>query len=280
MDIENSIESTMNEIVAGADSASAGSSVSPSSASSAEPWRSRPQSWKADYEAHWAKLPPEVQQYIHEREKQALDGITKYKAVADKWDRTLQPYKQWIDALQLDPTDVVDRLARAHIILKYGDPTDKAKYAKELLDSYQLWDLVGQQPPPVNQELESVKQTVHALAREIQERAYRESLDQVNKFFSDPKNEFAGELQDDILKLLQRANGQLTLQEAYEQAMWLNPAVRAKLMQREIEKTATPARKGPVNVVPSSAPVTQTADESETIDDTLKSTLAVLKRRA
>lgn len=253
----------------------------------AEAWRSLPKAWKKEMESHWGKLPPEVMQYAHEREKQALDGIMQYKQGVDKWNSTMEPFKQWFDHYKIDPHDAFKRLASSHIVLKYGKPEDRRKWAQQLVQDYGLAEVLGgqagqpngQSPAPQdNEQLRQFQQELEHVKDTLYQAQLKENIAAVNKFFSDPANEYAADLQEDILRIFEQGSAS-TLQEAYEKAMWLNPTVRQKLMQKEIENATKPKRPGPSNVKSSSVAPAPTEDADESIDETLKATLNRIQSR-
>lgn len=251
-----------------------------------EAWRGMPKSWKKEMEKTWGVLPPEAQQYVHQREGEALNGIRQYKEVADKWQNTYTPYKQWFDHYKIDPHDAFGRLASTHIILKYGKPEDRQRYAQQLIKDYGLESFLGQQngqqpanvPPEVLEQVYGIRNEVEGLKAQQYERQVAEKRQQVISFFNDSKNEFAVELKDDIQQLLEKGEA-TTLEQAYERAMWLNPAVRERLMQRQIEAATKPQRKGPLNIKPSSVPASPTDGADESIDDTMRATLGKINSR-
>ena len=278
-------------------SATPAADVSPSAVSDAQPfvaapapnpWDSMPKSWRKEMEAKWAAFDPDSRKYIHEREKQALDGIVQYKSVADKWSKTMEPYKQWFDHYGIDPHDAFSRLATSHIVLKYGRPEDRAKWAQQLVQDYGLAEILngaatpqqGTSPaqPYATDEVYQLRNRLDGLQKQMYDAQLKENMAVVEKFFSDPTNEFAAELQEDILKLFEQGRAS-TLQEAYEQAMWLNPGVRQKLMQREVENAAKPKRPGPPNVKSSPVAPAPTEEVEDSIEETMKATLQRMKSR-
>ena len=123
-----------------------------------------------------------------------------------------------------------------------------------------------------------MEQRLNAVQETLYNQKLQENMKTVETFFADPKNEFAAELQDDILKQFEQGRAS-TLQEAYEQAMWLNPGVRQKLMSREVENATKPKRPGPPNVKSSSVAPTPTESGDESIEETMKATLQRMKSR-
>lgn len=260
-----------------------------------EPWEAMPKSWKKDYEPKWPTVDPEVRKYVHQREKEQLDGIMQYKTVADKWGNTVQPFQQWFDHYKVDPHEAFKRLANAHIVMKWGKPEDRKAYAQELVKDYELWDALGLQKPAtagangaqvaVPPEVEALKSRVDYITQSLQTEEYNRNLQKVQTFFADPKNEFAEELQPDILKIIQltrQAGQDISLEQAYEQAKWNSIPVRQKLFQRQLEEASKPGKGGTPNVKPSSAPANPTDGDGkdESLDDTLKATLSNIRKKA
>lgn len=256
----------------------------------AEAWRSMPKSWKKEMEQYWGTLPPQVMEFVHTREKQALDGIMQYKGVADQWNETMTPFQKWFDHYKIDPRDAFKRLATSHIVLKYGRPEDRARWAQQLIQDYGLAEVLGLGNAPqaqgtapahqvqVPEYAFQLEQRLNAIQEDLYNRSLKENIATVEKFFNDPANEFAAELQDDILKLFEKGAAS-TLQDAYEQARWLNPAVRDKILKREIENATKPPTRGPLNVRSSSVAPAPTEAADESIEDTMKATLHRIRTR-
>lgn len=250
-----------------------------------------PKSWKKDYEPKWGAIDPEIRQNIYEREKQALDGIMQYKSTADKWAKTMEPYKKWFDHYGIDPHEAFSRLATSHIILKYGKPEDRVKWAQQLAQDYGLADILngaaaGQrpeggspvQPNPQSEAVWQLEQRLDAVQKQMYDAQLKENMSAVEKFFSDPANKYAADLQEDILKMFEQGRAS-TLQEAYETAMWLNPSVRKKLMDAEIENATRPPSKAPPNVKSSSVAPAPTEEVEDSIEETMKATLQRMQSR-
>lgn len=232
-------------------------------------WDSMPLSWKKDYEKQWPTLPPELRQYIHQREDEQLKGISQYKQVADRWNQTFSPYEQVFKHYGLDPSEAFRKLADAHLVLKYGDPQQRSAFARQVIEDYNLGEFIQQNGQPLAAPVDPrFMSRLDSLESTIQEQRRTENMGKVEKFFSNPENEFAVEVSEDMMELLKVGAAQ-TLEQAYEKAIWNNPATRAKLLQREVEKVTTPKRPAPRNVRSSGVPPAPTGQQSQSIDDTL-----------
>jgi len=262
--------------------------AAPASPTPSNPWDTMPKSWKKDFESKWGTIDPDVRRNIHEREKQALDGIMQYKSAADKWAATMEPYKQWFDHYKIDPHDAFKRLATSHIILKYGRPEDRAKWAQQLVQDYGLADILKgaatdaqtgtAAQPQNNEDIWQIRQQLEAVQRDLYDRQIKDNMSAVEKFFADPANKYAAELQEDIQKLFEQGRAS-TLQEAYETAMWLNPSVRKKLMDEEIAAATRPTVKGPPNVKSSPVAPAPTEEVEDSIEETMRATLQRMQSR-
>lgn len=240
-----------------------------------EPWAQLPKSWKKELSSHWGPLPPEVKRYIHEREKQALEGILRYKNSYDpyaKLEERLKPlFAQWGGSLP----ELAERLINTHLTLLYGPAEQKQQLLNTLVRDYNLGALLqGGQPPsngqanPLQQELSAVRERLEMMERSMLQNAYKAAEEQVQKFLAQPDKEFASEVIKDMTRLLESGLAK-DLEDAYQQAIWSNPEVRAKLLEREVSKAAAPKAPPPRNVRASSTQPAQTRPQDEDMDATL-----------
>ena len=250
------------------------SSVASAPSPTPDPWVSMPKSWKQELAPHWEGLTPEVKQYVHTREKQALDGLMQYKQQASTWEEALTPFQPWLEQYKVDPREATVRMLNAHLVLTQGTPEQKRQVAQSLIKDYGLEELLqssggASQPDP----LDPVRQLLHPLAEKVsqlelqtaQERAAKTDAE-VNVFLSDAKNEFAKEVVPDMVRLL-RAGLASDLQSAYTQACRLNSEVAKKLFEREVQNVTKPARPAPTNVTSSPVPPAPTAKPERSIEE-------------
>lgn len=265
-----------------------------------------PRTWRAEAAAHWANLPPEVQAEIAKREEDIFKGIEGYKADAH-YGKTMQsvmaPYDNVMKQYNIDPVQQVAGLMNAHYTLALGTPEAKVNLLKSLITDYQIDTsaLFGQQPSDNNpytdpevlalrEEIASLKSTTSNLQNERLAQQRKEIDAEVGKFVADPANIYVKDLVNDMVQLL-NTNRVATVKDAYEQAMWLNPAVRAKEIARqqteqaakaakEAEEKAAAAKKATAANVRSSAKRGGAAAPVGSMDDTLAETLAAIQSRA
>jgi hypothetical protein len=238
-----------------------------------------PKSWRKEMEAHWTSTTPEVRKYVHEREQQAFRGIQQYARGNENWTKLVKPYEQVLqENPDIDPVEMMSGLARNHLILTRGTPEQKRQLFQAMQKHYGLDGAApasGQPQTPftpeqlafLNRTLGPVMQHTQASISEARQRQLAEATSSVDRFFSDPQNEFAEDVGQDMLEILKK--GQTTdLTEAYELAIMRNPEVKAKFLAKLASKAAPAAANPPaLNVKSSTTPATPSKPGS--IDDTM-----------
>lgn len=230
-----------------------------------------PKAWKREMEPHWQKLDPAVHEYIYNREEDVMRGINQYQTGYKSWNDTISPFQQVLNEYPgLNPVQLIQSLIQNHVALVKGSPQQKMEMIKSLHKHYGV-DFSPSPPPDPNdpltprlsayeQKLEAIQAQNNTLAQTLmgfqnsqREAALQAKTQEVSSFFSDPKNEFATDLEADILNLLQKG-AVATLQEAYEMAQWTNPVVRAKLLAKQQATLPTPPKPAPKNLSDSGEP--------------------------
>lgn len=267
----------------------------------AEPQLAPPKTWRPEAAAKWQALPPEVQREVLKREDDIFRGIESYKADAEigkSVQRILSPYMPMLQAAGLSPLDQVDGLMKAHHLLATGTPEQKSLLFQRLAQDYgvSLENLSGE-PSFVDPQVAALQSQLAGLQSRLMEREAREAdaarqalQEELNTFASDPAHQYFDEVAGDIAALL-RAGAASSLADAYEKAVWANPATRAKEQARltaesEASKAAEAKRKieearkaSSVNVTTRPKAVSAAAPVGS-IDDTLNATLAAIRSRA
>lgn len=230
-------------------------------------------------------------------------GIETYKADATEgkaFKDVFQPYESILQQAGINKVELVRNFAQAHHTLSLGRPEEKEAMFIHLAKSYgidlaQIGGKIAEAPfiDPAVKDLQSHLQRVESQTLELANARRQEALQakqaEVNAFFDDPKNEYAKDVVDDIAALV-RADPKLTLAQAYEKAIWMNPTVRQKQLdaqtQRKIEETrlanlekANAAKKAAgANVTTRSKTGSPTAPLGS-MEDTMKATLAEIQSR-
>ena len=262
-----------------------------------------PKTWRAEALAKWETLPTEVQREVLKREEDIFKGLESYKADAQigrSLNQVLSPYMPMLQQAGVNPLQQIESLMQAHHGLATGTPEQKQRFFSELARAYNVplsADLPGEESPFVDPQVAALQKEIAALksktsAREQQEAAtVRATLQkEIDSFAADPKNVYFDEVATDIAALLKSGTAS-TLAEAYEKAIWLNPATRAKEQSRltaeteakvkaEAEAKAAAAKKATAANVRSSPKSASAAAPLGSIDDTLSAALNSIRSRA
>lgn len=190
-----------------------------------------PESWAKDKAALFVKANPELQAYIRQREEQISRGFARYSGLAEFAQHAeangntlrdvLVEVQQIEHAFETDPAGTLMALARRFNISNEqiaatlnGQPVQSAAPAQRVLP----------QAPHVDVE------------RLVDSRlAQRQTEQEVASFFADPANKHAETVAGPMAALL-RADRNLSIKDAYEQAVWAHPQVRAELLKEQTAK--------------------------------------------
>lgn len=264
-----------------------------------------PKTWRPALAEKWATLDPEIKAEVQRREEAMFQGIEGYKADAAQgkiFKQVMAPYEAVLAQHNIDPAQQISGLMRAHHTLALGHPQEKVALFRQLAQDYNV-DLdaltvaldPAQQPftdPAVaalQKELQTVKSHLSAQQAAQAEAKRAELSTEIDRFAADKSNVYFDEVANDMAALLQ-SGAAATLKEAYEKAIWVNPAVRQKELTRQQTESAAKAaaeakakldkaRKATsanVSSSPRSASVTAPVGS---MDDTLKEQLAAIRGR-
>jgi hypothetical protein len=248
--------------------------VEPSPLTSSTTGKPLPKAWKKEMEAHWAKLSPEVHEYVYTREGDVSRGIQGYKTGHDAWNSVIGPHQEVLQQYpDVNPVSLLQNLMQSHLTLVQGNAEQKRTIAKQLLEAYGI-DLTDPQPgqpgiPDLSQYLAPIQKELQSLKQDRAQERQAEAMKVVEAFFKDPANEFANDVQSEILHLV-RTGAAADLKSAYEQAVWLNPEVRAKMIAKQAAPVTPLKSASKLNKVLQDTPQNP-APRKGTIDDTIQS---------
>lgn len=209
-----------------------------------DPIKAAPSSWSKASKSLYDKLPEDVKREVHKREADFHAGYQTLKPKADFADRVaaaMQPYQQTLIQLQqqgVDAPTAINKLLQADHILRYSKPEQKAAYLAELAVQYGV-DIgsLSQVPKPdpqvisMRQQLESM-QMQRAQEMQAQQMQQQQKLaEEIQKFASNPKHEHFAAVREEMAVLMETGKA-ATLQEAYDQAVWMRPEIRQTLLER------------------------------------------------
>lgn len=205
--------------------------------------KSPPNSWKKEMHEKFSTLDPEVQDYIEQRENQMREGLEK-----DRGDSNLgrvmrdvmSPYSNLLKSQGINESDMVRNLMNAHYRISTSDDAGRLGLIQQLAQSYGI-SLDGSAPQAVDPTIKAMQDKLQGLERHIStshEQALQAARERVQSdveaFASDPAHEFFDEVSEQIIPLI---NAGYELEDAYQNAIWLNPVTR----QKEIDRTSKEA---------------------------------------
>ena len=261
-----------------------------------------PKTWRKEAAELWTQLPAQVQAEIQKREDDMFRGLETYKTDAN-FGRSLRgaldPYMPVLQQYGIDPARQVSSLMNAHYTLALGTPQEKQALFQRLAQDYDI-DLQSVADPAgapfvdpavqaLQSELRSVQSTLQAQTRATEQAKISDLTKQIETFAADPKNQYFDEVANDMVTLLQTGVVK-TLEEAYDKAVWTNPATRAKVIEQQTaeriakqrEAAAKHAAKAKqassVAIRPQARQASGTAPTGS-MDDTLRETLAEITSR-
>jgi hypothetical protein len=253
-----------------------------------------PKSWAKEMHEHWGKMPRQAQEYYIQREKQMLDGLEQYKGdagLARQFKEVLTPYKPMLTAMGVSEHEAIKYLLNAQYRLTSGSEQERrAAYDQIGRDL----GFVATEPDAdpamaaLHKEIAGIKSTLTARQQAEQREARAKADREIEAFASDPANALFQEVHQDMVPWI---NAGFSLKDAYDRAVWGNPVTRAKeqaRLQTEAkpkleEKARAEAEKARAAAAPNlkakeseSAPT----DPKGSMEDTMRQTLANIKRRA
>lgn len=212
-----------------------------------------PNTWRRELADTWKTLPPTVREEIHRREGDFHNGIRQYRDAATFGQGIAQemiPYQQIMQQRGVQPRELVRDVFATLNTFATGTDEQKASALLKVAQDYGINldavttlrqrapDGVAPALAPVLQRIQQVESTLTAQAQEREQLQRAEDEATVQRFINDPKNEHAKTCAKEMAALL--TSGQARdLQDAYEQALWLNPETRAALLAKQDKERHT-----------------------------------------
>lgn len=213
-----------------------------------------PSSWKKEQQAKFASLPADIQSEIARREGDIHRGVEHYKVAAERgntYEKAFAPFRDTIQKIGSTPEQAITGLMQTDHNLRYGSPAQKVAVIQHIIQSYGInpeWfdqQNNSQANPEIGHLQNRLQQFEAQQAQQMQNMQEREAASLNNDIAAfAAKNEHFEAVRDRMATLLE-GNASKSLQEAYETAIWADPAIRATLLaeqQKEIRsKAATKA---------------------------------------
>ena len=221
----------------------------------AEPAVEAPTSWSEGDKAHWTNLTPEVREIVlrTERERQEVAAERDAeRAYASKFRDVITPYQSKHAMMGLDDAEAAGRLFRVQAALEndfdqalpaliraYG--RDPQQYAYALLGSQ-----VGAQQQQPTAQLHDPR--VDQILQMQEQREREQAATSIDAFGRDPAHPHFEAVRYQMGVLIS-ANPALTMQDAYDRAVWGEPSTRSKLIEAERAKVDADRRKASAETV-------------------------------
>jgi len=209
----------------------------------------RPSSWKKDYEEHWGKLDPTLQDYIQQREADYAKGVSTYK---NQWDmaapivEAIKPFESSLRENNLSPAQWISNLGNAHAKLVYGSPEQKLEMFAQLANEYgvNLSGLTGQtgydpQFSQLAQELNQIKNQWSSFQSSQEQQEQAQLQNEIESFSNDKP--YFDEVRETMAGLLQSGMAD-DLQSAYDKAIRLNDDVFQRVSAEQAQKSEAAQR--------------------------------------
>lgn len=206
-----------------------------------------PQSWKPAAREHWAKLPPEVQQEAHRRDREvtvALHEAAERSKRGDVFSQLIAPFEPHIRATGGDPLNFASKAMQALYTLRMGSKEERAQLAAQM---YQLANVSDEEfvqavqkgPSPQSQPAQAPVDP-NAIAEQVYAHIQqRQAVQEWQTFVS--THEHADTVKG-VMQALLRGGVAKDYGDAYNQAVKIHPDVAPKVAQAEAAKAATSLR--------------------------------------
>lgn len=203
-----------------------------------------PVSWAADAKASWAALPPAIQNAVIKREAEVSNGFKQKSEEVRRYEGMIAPVAQEAARLGMQPDQAINALMAAHHALQQNPAAALAQLAQQY--NVDLTTLASNPPATQTQRFDpmvsQLTHTVSTLEQRLSGFLQNQTLSVVDRFAQEHPHYAAVEDQiAQIIPMVQQSNPGLNAQEvlekAYEQAIWINPDVRSKLIAEQTAQT-------------------------------------------
>lgn len=268
--------------------------------------KSAPKSWKKELHDAFGKLDPAVQDYILERETQVEQGFLSNKEHVEfgrKVRDVVTPYEAMLTSQGVDTPTALRYLLNAHYNLSHVDEGQRLQTFLQVAKSYRIdpakaiaalqssGQTPADEPPAVRELRERTARMEQALQSERAAKYNQikaEAAQEIAAFAADPKHPYFKEVEHQIALLMQDPS--ITLEQAYEQAVYANPVTRAKELDRlrqeaekaareEAEKKAAEATKARGTRIRGDERGRESPDPLGSMEDTMRETLREIRSR-
>jgi hypothetical protein len=220
-----------------------------------------PVSWTAEMKAKWSSLPPEAQTYVAQREKEAAQALSRLGQQAKQYEpiaSVIEQNRVIFERNGVAPEQGISMLLQAQAMLDQDPASGIVAIARQYgidLGSLQGATTTAPELLSLKAEIASLKQQLTETSSQVRSREEIESTKklsaleaQVSDFrTANPDFDLVETEVISLIPLIRSKDAGLSekeiLAKAYEQAVWLNPELRAKRLAADQAKAAEAARK-------------------------------------
>lgn len=254
-----------------------------------------PSSWSASAKAKFATLDPDIQAEINKREADMHAGGQKWSGEKQTLLSYFEPVRAAAERYQAHPGEVIKRLAAANEYLE-RDPVGAIKW---LADAYKvdlskpLTEQSSAPRPQADPVLLQLSEKVSSLEGYFQQQEQNRVAETLQTFATQPGHEHYEAVKADMGRLMMVAmqtGREMTLQDAYDQAVWANPTTRTSMLAsqnagaaaaQKQREAAEKARRGAIsaNGSPGSplAPARRDTGANSSVADDVKAAIEQLR---
>jgi hypothetical protein len=226
-----------------------------------------PTSWRAPQKAKWEALDPDIRQEVMRRERditKTLGEVSQVRQFANQFSQMIQPFQERLREMKHTPLAAVEALLKTDKLLSSSSPTQRAQYMATLIKDYgvdireldnalsgsattdpvtsQIDQLLSQRLAPLQEFIASQQAQRRAqeeqAASKVSQTVDQMAQDPAYPHFQDVKEDMA-----DIIDLQAKKGVYITLAQAYNRAIAMNPELSEQMeAQRQVEASRKSAQ--------------------------------------
>ncbi len=201
-----------------------------------------PEGLKGELKAKFGELPPEWQNEIARRESEAHKALTSQdeeRQFGRRINQLVSPYLPTIRAEGATPEKAFENYLQTAHVLRQGTPFQKAQALHAIAQQFNV-DLnlplqgAGSDPryAQLEHQLSDVQNKLQAQEQQRQQQEAERLESQIGAFSSQPGHEHFDTVRTQMGALME-AGVTTDLEEAYQRAIWADPAIRSTLMEAQ-----------------------------------------------
>lgn len=212
-----------------------------------------PKAWPKEKHALWDQLPQEAKDFLLTRERQVDEGFAKFQGIEPKYrelDSVLAPHREMIRQYGVSEGQFVNQMLSWHGAL--SNPASQAQAFAALANAYG-YNPQGSSPAEIpqgndvshllrphldqfGQQINGLRQEVSSVRNQLSQREQEIISRDIAEFAKDkPHFEKVRTEMGLLIKAAAESGKELSLDEAYQKAIWATPDIREQLKKAEFE---------------------------------------------